>query len=205
MATEPWYLRGDYFENCNCDLLCPCVLSPDRSVRPDQGHCDVAYAFHIDEGRYGASQLDGLNTVVAAYTPGPMGNPDWKLAVYVDERATPFQREVLTQIFSGKAGGPPQRFTAVVKDFLGVKAVPIHYKKEGKIRSVHIPQILDFQVEALTGRDPDRESKLVDIRHFVSTELVIAKGIGSRYEDYGMKWDNTGKTGQCATFDWVGP
>ncbi len=23
MTTEKWQLKGDYFENCNCQILCP--------------------------------------------------------------------------------------------------------------------------------------------------------------------------------------
>jgi len=27
-ATQtPWQLEGDYFENCNCDIVCPCLFS----------------------------------------------------------------------------------------------------------------------------------------------------------------------------------
>ena len=25
MATQ-WRLTGDYFENCNCDVACPCLV-----------------------------------------------------------------------------------------------------------------------------------------------------------------------------------
>lgn len=28
MATQPkWQLSGDYFENCNCSVVCPCLVS----------------------------------------------------------------------------------------------------------------------------------------------------------------------------------
>jgi hypothetical protein len=28
MATQTkWQFSGDYFENCNCDVLCPCLVS----------------------------------------------------------------------------------------------------------------------------------------------------------------------------------
>ena len=44
-----WQLTGDYFENCNCDVLCPCLVSSAAplTARPSQGACDVAVAFHI--------------------------------------------------------------------------------------------------------------------------------------------------------------
>jgi hypothetical protein len=28
MVTQPkWQLSGDYFENCNCSVVCPCLVS----------------------------------------------------------------------------------------------------------------------------------------------------------------------------------
>ena len=27
-AATTWNLQGDYFENCNCDFLCPCLFAP---------------------------------------------------------------------------------------------------------------------------------------------------------------------------------
>ncbi len=66
MAAEKWHLSGDYFENCNCNVVCPCLVSssPPLTARPSQGVCDVALVFHIDKGVYGKVPLDGLNVAV---------------------------------------------------------------------------------------------------------------------------------------------
>ena len=47
-----WKLSGDYFENCNCDVVCTCLVSrsPPLTAKPTQGECDVALAFHIGSG-----------------------------------------------------------------------------------------------------------------------------------------------------------
>ena len=54
-AQTKWQLSGDYFENCNCTVVCPCLVSPGAplTARPSEGVCDVALAFHIDKGNYG--------------------------------------------------------------------------------------------------------------------------------------------------------
>jgi hypothetical protein len=61
-AQTKWRLSGDYFENCNCDVVCPCLVSSAAplTARPSQGVCDVALVFHIDKGNYGQVSLDGL-------------------------------------------------------------------------------------------------------------------------------------------------
>ena len=71
MANESWKIEGEYFESCNCELLCPCLFTQAK-VRPTEGHCDVVLAFHINRGSYGKTDLSGLNAVQAFTTPGPM-------------------------------------------------------------------------------------------------------------------------------------
>ncbi len=74
MATQ-WRLTGDYFENCSCDVACPCLFSAAAPLtsRPSRGVCDVVLVFHIDKGNFGDVTLDGLNVALAAHVPGPMG------------------------------------------------------------------------------------------------------------------------------------
>lgn len=43
-----WRLEGDYFEGCNCDIVCPCIFLAD----PDEGNCLVTCAWHIRNGNY---------------------------------------------------------------------------------------------------------------------------------------------------------
>ena len=103
-----WRLSGDYFENCNCDVVCPCLVSKAAplTARPTRGVCDEALLFHIDRGRYGEVPLDGLNVALVAHAPGPMAEGNWTVAGYVDERADDQQAAALAAIFTGAEGGP---------------------------------------------------------------------------------------------------
>jgi hypothetical protein len=60
MANDIWRIEGEYFESCNCELLCPCLLS-NAQARPTEGHCDVVLAIHIRNGNYGTTDLSGLS------------------------------------------------------------------------------------------------------------------------------------------------
>ncbi len=62
MADQPqWHLSGDYFENCSCSIVCPCLVSAGAplTARPTEGFCNVPLMSHIDTGRYGDVKLDG--------------------------------------------------------------------------------------------------------------------------------------------------
>jgi hypothetical protein len=152
MATQPkWQLSGDYFENCNCSVVCPCLVSTAAPLtsKPTQGVCDVALIFHIDNGNYGSVRLDGLNVAMVAHTPGPMANGNWTVAAYIDERADDKQTETLGAIFTGAAGGPMAAFVPLISNNLGAKKAPIKYQIDGKKRSAEIPNILKMAVEPL--------------------------------------------------------
>ena len=67
MAAAQWHLAGEYFEACNCDLICPCLVQ----APPARGRCDAALAFHITAGAYEQTSLNGRTTVLVVSFPGP--------------------------------------------------------------------------------------------------------------------------------------
>jgi hypothetical protein len=74
-AAENWHLQGDWFDSCKCTIPCPCTFAQS----PTYGDCDGVLVWHIREGNYGDTALDGLNVVMLGYFAG---NP-WRVARYV--------------------------------------------------------------------------------------------------------------------------
>ncbi|HUG14339.1 MAG TPA: DUF1326 domain-containing protein [Thermomicrobiales bacterium] len=207
MVEQPsWRISGDYFENCSCEVVCPCTFSPlgPLSAQPSSadGSCEVPLAFHIESGTYGDVTLDGLNAVVALRSPGVMGEGNASVALYVDERANERQHEALTAIFSGAGGGPMGALAPLVGSVLGVTSAPIQYTIEGKRRAVEVPDVMRVAVTSMPGISGDGIS--ADGAHpLFPTGLMMAVGdADSVYEDYGMRWDNSGKNGHHAAFVW---
>ena len=204
-APTKWHLFGDYFENCNCDVVCPCLVSPAAplTARPTQGVCDVALVFHIDTGRYGEVPLDGLNVAVIAHTPGAMGAGNWTLAAYIDDRADAAQTAALGAIFSGGEGGPMAAFAPLVGTHLGAKKASITYAVSGHSRSVEIPGVMHMAVNPLGSMHPGGEIWAA-IGHPVAPDrLAFAVGAkGSTFADHGMRWDNSGRNGHYAPISW---
>ena len=126
MSNTKWRIAGDYFESCNCEVLCPCLLS-HAQARPTEGHCDVVLAINIAKGDCDGVDLSGLRAVQALTTPGPMGQGNGTLAVYVDNRASQAQRAALEAIFTGNAGGPPSLLAGMVTQRLPTKSAAIDF------------------------------------------------------------------------------
>lgn len=200
-----WRLTGDYFENCNCDVVCPCLASPAAplTARPSQGECDVLLAFHIDAGSYGGVTLNGLNVALAVLAPGPMADGNLAVAAYIDERADEQQTSALGTIFTGAEGGPMAAFAPLITRQLGIKKVPIRYAIQGKARSVEIPGIVHMAVEPLPTLHPSGEIWAALGHPVAPDRLALAVGrTGSTFADYGMRWDNSGKNGHYAPISW---
>jgi hypothetical protein len=199
--SDQWKLSGTYFEACNCDAACPCVfLSP-----PTQGECTLLVAWHIDNGNFGVTSLDGLNAVLAVYSPGHMLQVKWKAALYVDERANRGQREALTKIFAGQAGGHLANVAACFGEVLVVKPVPIDYHAEGKRRSLIMSGLADMDIEALSGQNGD-EVMVAGVPFCLVPGIlsVVAKSKHVGYQDYGFRWEISGKNGFYSRFAYQG-
>jgi hypothetical protein len=208
--ADAWWLKGEYLENCNCESLCPCLLGPRNErggamARPTEGHCDVPLVFRIDAGYAGATALGGTHVALAAYTPGAMGEGNWRVALYLDAAASAEQRAALERIFTGKAGGVMARLAAAVGEWLPARVVPIEFGIDGRRRWARIPEVLDVEIEGIQGTTPQTESWIDNVRHFVSRRLAAALAKRGSYRDHGWNWDNTGRNGHYAPFEWQGP
>ena len=147
--SDQWKISGLYFENCNCRILCPCLFLGD----PSEGDCTTVSAWHIEKGNYTDSTLDGLNVVMVIYSPGNMGQGHWKVALYLDETANQLQKDALTQIYTGNAGGHPAVLASFVGEVLGIRSLPIEFQAQGKRRVLLVPDIIESDIEAIAGED----------------------------------------------------
>lgn len=206
MSSTTWQISGDYFETCNCDYLCPCLTS-NIAGQPTQGHCNVAMAYHIDEGQYGDLTLDDLTFVVVAHTPGAMGAGDWRVGVIADERATQEQVEAMAAIASGQAGGPMAALAPLVGEFMGIELQPIQYHKNGTSRSISVPGLLEQACEGVPSPVNAGEPLFLDnTLHPSNARVALAKSTGSHLHAFGIDWDDTSgeNNAHFAPFNWQG-
>lgn len=200
MSDQTWRIEGDYFESCNCDLLCPCLLS-QAQARPTRGHCDVVLATHIARGKYGSVDLSGLNAVQALTTPGEMSKGGGTLAVYVDSRANDAQRTALEVIFSGNAGGPPALMNGMIETRLPTRSAQIDFSSDGKKFAVSIPGITEVTIEGVIGAS-NQVIWLDNVGHPFSRRLAAARSTQSHFADHSMNFENSGCNGHFSPIAW---
>lgn len=205
-ATETsWQIHGEYFENCNCDVVCPCLFSPlePMTSAPTQGACEVGFGFHVDNGTFGDVSLDGLNVALIARTPGRMAEGNWQVALYVDDQADDDQSGALQAIFTGSAGGVMASLAPLIGEVLGVRSASISWQKEGRRRSIKVDDVMAMAGQAVPSINPEGEIWATNAHPFAPEGVAMAVGdAGSTYTDYGMSWDNSGKNAHYAPINW---
>ena len=90
-------------------------------------------AFQIERGSYGAVSLNGLGFIILGLTPAEMIKGNWSVGLIIDARATAEQRDAVTAIASGQAGGPMAALSGLIGKFLGVESAPIIFDRQGRM------------------------------------------------------------------------
>jgi hypothetical protein len=206
MATTPtWHVSGQYYETCSCDFVCPCVPG-QMAVRPSKGWCTFAMAFQIDRGQYGSVSLDGLGFIVLGLTPEAMGKGNWSVGLVTDERASVEQREAITAIASGAAGGPMAAMSGLIGTFLGVQSAPIGFNRSGSTWSISASPFVDMAAAAAMGTNPAATEPLHldNTGHPAADRFALARASKSHVHALGLDWDDVSgvNNGQYAPFSW---
>src|ERR1700682_2904411 len=153
MATPTWNISSQCYETCSCDFVCPC-LPGQMAVRTSKGSCTFAMGFQIDRGQHEAVALDGLGFIVLGLTPEAMGKGNWSVGLIADERASGEQRDAITAIASGAAGGPMAALSGLIGKFLGVESAPIGFDRQGMSWSVKASKLVEMAAEGAKGINP---------------------------------------------------
>ncbi|MBZ0253558.1 MAG: DUF1326 domain-containing protein [Candidatus Methylomirabilis sp.] len=188
-----WSIEADYVQACNCDAGCPCEFQ----APPTLGYCEGMGAWKIRKGAYGAVDLAGLCFGFAAHWPKPLHEGGGTGAFFLDDRASPKQRDALERIVTGAAGGMP--FEVLLQTFSKTHApreVPFVFEGKGRTRSVRMGDAVVVGVEPIrnpvTGATED-----VAIDHktgfvFQKADVVLAREMTVAAGDLRFSWPGKG-------------
>ena len=203
LKPTDWKVKGELILNCSCDVFCPCVVSLGAHP-PTEGHCHAWMGIIIDEGHYEGESLSNLNVGLLVDIPGRMGEGNWKVAAYIDEKANEKAYNGLLSIFSGGAGGTTGLFTALVSEIIGAEKISVEILREGKSRILSIGRKIQGHIEMIDGDNRNNPVKITNSTYWMGPEVIVAKGKRSRVRDYGRVWDFDNKSAEICPIDWHG-
>ena len=197
-----WNLKGTYFETCSCDLMCPCNMSMAHGATYD--FCRVTLVFNIKDGEIEGTDVSGLGVAAIADSPKVMTEGNWRLGLFIDDRADDEQMEKLTAVYGGQKGGPMEMAAAMIGELLGVERAPFEVVEDGLTHSVKIGDAIDFEIEDIVpfGVGTGQPVRLVGVFHPAASEFNAAEATRSRINAFGIEYE--GKTGISASeFAWA--
>ncbi len=167
-----WSIEADYLQACNCDYGCPCEFE----APPTYGFCEGMGQWQINSGKYGDVKLDGLGIGFAARWPGPLHKGGGTCMWFIDEKASPQQREALTKIATGEAGGMPfEIIRMTMAKMLPMKVVPFQFHANGLRTSGRMGDEVITAVEPIknpiTGADES-----VRVEHATGFFVQVGRG-----------------------------
>ncbi len=144
-AKTAWRMVGQLEEACSCNAACPCWFGS----KPTRMTCGGGEFIFIDKGTYSNVSLNSL--AVGSMVESAEGKSmvesmgSWKFSnVYVDEKASPQQREALLAIAS-------QVFPVDASTKKEVRYVPITRSIKGKEHSITLGQYGKFSGHLMDG------------------------------------------------------
>jgi len=197
-----WNVKGSYFETCSCELMCPCNLSFDHGATYD--YCRVTLVFNVRQGDVEGTDVGGHPVAMIADTPKVMTEGNWKVGLFVDDKASDEQFEKLVGVFSGQLGGPMGALAPLVGEVLGAEKAPIEIKEDGLLHSIRVGKAIDFEIQDIVpfGVESGRPVRFDGMFHPIGSDLTMAESQRSKIDAFGIKYE--GKTGLSKSeFSWT--
>lgn len=210
MNVPSWWMKGDWFDVCSCNVPCPCGFAQ----APTNNRCEGIMAYHVREGAYGEVRVDGLNVIAIVAFEGnawAKENPV-SIGIFMDERANEDQRAALQKIFSGEAGGWMGVFAELVGEVRGLEFVPIELEVAEDLAHwrVAIPDKVKGFAEALSGPTTPPGAR-VQLHNAPGSEvgpgqvMTWGKAVAAEVDAFGVRGSWTGRSSKHIPFDWTGP
>jgi len=192
----PWKIAGQLEEACSCSAACPCWFGS----KPTKMTCGGGQFIFITKGRYGSVKLDGL--AVGSMAQSPEGKSmmesfgSWNFNFYyIDDKATPEQREALKAIATTVlAGGASPRSET--------RYVPIVRKIDGKEHTISLSKYGTFSGHLVEG-GLGGSTRIVNPPGADPLHHEYSQGEATKvaYNDAGQDWSFSGSNYMYGTFE----
>jgi hypothetical protein len=142
-----YQLEGQLLEVCTCKAVCPCWVGED----PDGGRCDGVLGWHIVKGVVNGTVVSGHSLIILTHIPGNILKGNWKVRVYVDDKASSAQKSALLDVWTGKLGGPVAALAKLVGEVTAVEQLPITFEVKGASGRLLVGNVIEAALQPFQG------------------------------------------------------
>lgn len=142
-----YQIEGRLLEVCNCEVLCPCWIGEN----PDNGTCDSALAWHVDQGTINGVDVTGRTLAIVNHIPGNVLEGNWDVVLFIDDESTPEQQDALLKVFTGELGGAVADLAGLIGNVKAVERAPIDFQVDGGKGTLKIGSVVEATMAPYTG------------------------------------------------------
>ena len=203
MPAKPKYrIQGSLLEACSCSAPCPCWIGDD----PHGGTCDAFLAYRIDKGTIEGVDVGGIAFAIVSQIPGNVLKGNWKVVIYMSNKAKPAQKKVILDAWTGKLGGPLADLAKLVGEIKGVYDAPIQFKLEKGKGTIKIGD----KVQAAMAPYVDAKGSPTTISNTIFSTIPGSPAYVSKatyhkvhIPEHGMEWSFTNRNAIEGAFRFV--
>jgi hypothetical protein len=199
VANKTYVLEGTLLEACSCRAPCPCWIGGE----PDDSACNTVIAYRIERGSIGGINVSDLSLVQVGVIPGTALTGNWRMVVYVDDRAGPEQRGALLDAWTGKLGGPLADLAQLVGEWIAIYAAPIEHRLMGGKGSLRAGGVVSAELELCrdaTGRPTTLHDSIFSTIPGSPANLARASKYRVYIPEHGLEWGYTRRNGVHGNF-----
>jgi len=135
--------------------------------------------------------------------PGNVLQGNWKIAVFVDSKASPAQKDAILAMHTGKLGGPLADLAKLIGEVVEVADAPIHFAFQKGQGTIRVGDAISAEMQPYSDAQ-GRPTKLVDsvFSTIPGSPAYVGKATKHRVNlpKHGMQWEFTGRNAVLGEF-----
>ncbi len=182
-----YQIEGSLLEACSCGAPCPCWIGED----PHGGKCDAFLAYRIEKGSIRGVDVSGVAFAIVALVPGNILKGNWKIAIYMSDKATPAQKQGILDAWTGKLGGPLADLAQLIGEVRGVHDASVDFRLEKGKGTLKVGQCVEAEMVPYVDANGNPTTLSNTIFSTIpGSPAYVAKATYHRVNipEHGMQW-----------------
>lgn len=180
-------IEGSLLEACSCGAPCPCWIGED----PHGGTCDAFLAYRIEKGSIKGVDVSGVAFAIVALVPGNILKGNWKIAIYMSDKATPAQKQAILDAWTGKLGGPLADLAQLIGEVRGIHDASVDFRLEKGKGTLKVGQCVEAEMVPYVDANGNPTTLSNTIFSTIpGSPAYVAKATYHRVNipEHGMQW-----------------
>jgi len=180
-------IEGSLLEACSCGAPCPCWIGED----PHGGKCDAFLAYRIEKGSIKGVDVSGVAFAIVALVPGNILKGNWKIAIYMSDKATPGQKQAILDAWTGKLGGPLADLAQLIGEVRGIHDASVDFRLEKGKGTLKVGQCVEAEMVPYVDANGNPTTLSNTIFSTIpGSPAYVAKATYHRVNipEHGMQW-----------------